>query len=90
MFFVCRQGLKGDVYKRQIVGGSNNLGGGLIEWVKQCYYQNEKYPYELMEKDAREASWGAGGVVFLPYLMGERAPIWNKDARGVFLSLIHI
>ena len=70
-----------------IVGGSNNLGGGLIEWVKQCYYQNEKYPYELMEKDAREASWGAGGVVFLPYLMGERAPIWNKDARGVFFGL---
>lgn len=70
-----------------IVGGSNNMGGGLIEWVKQCYYQNELLPYELMEKDAREASLGAGGVVFLPYLLGERAPIWNSDARGVFFGL---
>lgn len=70
-----------------IVGGSNNLGGGLIEWVKQCYYQNEMLPYELMEKDAAEASLGAGGVIFLPYLLGERAPIWDSDARGVFFGL---
>lgn len=70
-----------------IVGGSNNLGGGLIEWVKQCYYQNERFPYELMEKDAGEASLGAGGVIFLPYLLGERAPIWDYNARGVFFGL---
>ena len=66
-----------------IVGGSNNMGGGLIEWVKQCYYQNENLPYERMEKDAGEAALGAGGVIFLPYLLGERAPIWDSDARGV-------
>lgn len=70
-----------------IVGGSNNMGGGLIEWVKQCYYQNEMLPYELMEKDAREASLGAGGIIFLPYLLGERAPIWDCNARGVFFGL---
>ena len=70
-----------------IVGGSNNLGGGLIEWVKQCYYNNEKLPYEQMEKDAGEAALGAGGVIFLPYLLGERAPIWDYDARGVFFGL---
>lgn len=70
-----------------IVGGSNNLGGGLIEWVKQCYYQNEMLPYELMEKDAGEAELGAGGVIFLPYLLGERAPIWDSNARGVFFGL---
>ena len=70
-----------------ILGGSNNMGGGLIEWVKQCYYQNEYLPYELMEKDAGEASLGAGGVIFLPYLLGERAPIWDNDARGVFFGL---
>lgn len=70
-----------------IVGGSNNMGGGLIEWVKQCYYQNEQLPYELMEKDAGEASIGAGGVIFLPYLLGERAPIWDSNARGVFFGL---
>ncbi len=70
-----------------IVGGSNNMGGGLIEWVKQCYYQNENLPYERMEKDAGEASLGAGGLIFLPYLLGERAPLWDSDARGVFFGL---
>lgn len=74
-------------WNMNIVGGSNNLGGGLIEWVKQCYYQNEAYPYEVMEKDAGEARLGAGGVIFLPYLLGERAPIWNAEARGVFFGL---
>lgn len=73
--------------KIHIIGGSNNMGGGLIEWVKQCYYQNEMLPYELMEKDAGEASLGAGGVIFLPYLLGERAPLWDSNARGVFFGL---
>jgi xylulokinase len=70
-----------------IVGGSNNLGGGLIEWVKQCYYINEQYPYEVMEKEARESSLGADGLIFLPYLLGERAPVWDSCARGVFFGL---
>lgn len=70
-----------------IVGGSNNLGGGLIEWAKQCYYKNEMYPYEVMEKEAGEVMLGAGGLIFLPYLLGERAPLWDYDARGVFFGL---
>ncbi|WMC93872.1 xylulokinase [Kineothrix sp. MB12-C1] len=70
-----------------IIGGSNNLGGGLIEWVKQCYYQNEVYPYEIMEKEAGESVLGAKGLVFLPYLLGERAPIWDDNARGVFFGI---
>lgn len=84
------EGIQQIPYKEQnlcILGGSNNMGGSLIEWVKQCYYQNEDLPYELMEKDAREAGDGAGGLIFLPYLLGERAPIWDSDARGVFYGL---
>ena len=90
---ICKKG-EAKVYeslyrpeKARIVGGSNNLGGGLIEWAKQCYYQNEPYPYEVMEKEAAETVLGANGLIFLPYLLGERAPIWNDDARGVFFGL---
>jgi len=74
----------------RIVGGSNNLGGGLIEWVKQCYYQKEDYPYEIMEKDAAESEVGAKGLIFLPYLLGERAPLWDNNARGCFIGLERI
>ncbi len=70
-----------------IAGGSNNMGGGLIEWVKQCYYEKEEYPYEIMEKDASESDIGAKGLIFLPYLLGERMPLWNDNARGVFFGI---
>jgi xylulokinase len=71
----------------QILGGSNNLGGGLIEWCKQSYYSNEQYPYEIMEKEAGEIDTGANGLIFLPYLLGERAPLWNSEVRGAFFGL---
>jgi len=70
-----------------IIGGSNNMGGGLIEWVKQCLYREEKYPYEIMEKEAKESLPGGHGIIFLPYLLGERAPLWDNTARGVYFGL---
>lgn len=70
-----------------IIGGSNNLGGGLIEWAKQCLYRGEKYPYEVMESEARQSSIGGHGLLFLPYLLGERAPHWDLSLRGVFFGL---
>ncbi|MDR0377376.1 MAG: hypothetical protein LBH70_06230 [Spirochaetaceae bacterium] len=44
-------------------------------------------PYAAFFSLAESASAGAGGLVFLPYLAGERAPIWDPHARGVFLGL---
>jgi len=70
-----------------IIGGSNNLGGGLIEWTKQCFFDGEKHPYEVMEKEASESPLGAKGLICLPYLMGERAPLWDVNARGVLFGL---
>jgi xylulokinase len=70
-----------------IIGGSNNLGGGLIEWAKQAFYSEHSSPYELMESDAKSVKNGADGLIFLPYLMGERAPLWNDAARAVFFGL---
>ena len=40
-----------------------------------------------MENEAKKVPNGADGVLFLPYLMGERSPLWNDDARGVFCRL---
>jgi xylulokinase len=70
-----------------LAGGSNNLGGGVIEWVKQLLYHDEADPYAAMERDAADAPPGAAGITFLPYLLGERAPIWDANARAVFFGL---
>lgn len=47
--------------------------------------------HALLDEEAGEIAPGADGVLFLPYLMGERSPIWDSKASGVFagLSLYH-
>jgi sugar (pentulose or hexulose) kinase len=47
--------------------------------------------YDLLNLQAAEVAPGSDGLVILPYLMGERTPIWDVDARGVIfgLSLAH-
>jgi xylulokinase len=44
-------------------------------------------PYELMNVNAKNSPAGANGLIFLPYLMGERSPRWNPRARGAFIGL---
>ena len=44
-------------------------------------------PYETMVAEATEAPPGAAGLTFLPYLLGERAPVWDSNARAVFFGL---
>ena len=70
-----------------IIGGSNNLGGGLIEWAKQCFYAKEEYPYEVMENEASRSHIETNGMVFLPYLLGDRSPHFNDNARGVLFGI---
>jgi sugar (pentulose or hexulose) kinase len=72
---------------RYLAGGSNNLGGGVIEWAKQTLYPDDPAPYDTMVAEATEAPPGAAGLTFLPYLLGERAPVWDPTARGVLFGL---
>jgi xylulokinase len=44
-------------------------------------------PYELMNLGAEQSPVGANGLLYLPYLMGERSPRWNPRARGAFIGL---
>lgn len=43
--------------------------------------------YELMNAGVQKSPPGAKGLVFLPYLLGERTPRWNPDAKGAFIGL---
>ena len=58
-----------------------------IEWAKQVLYPDDPTPYETMVAEAIEAPPGAAGLTFLPYLLGERAPVWDSNARAVFFGL---
>jgi xylulokinase len=43
--------------------------------------------YDYLEKEAEEVEPGSGGLIILPYLMGERTPLWDVEAKGVIFGL---
>lgn len=78
-----------------VVGGPINNGGIALRWVrdelfsdlKELALKAGKDPYDVLGELAGRAEAGSGGLVFLPYLTGERAPHWNADARATFFGL---
>jgi len=44
-------------------------------------------PFMVLSIEAEKSAPGAGGVIFLPYMMGERTPMWDYNARGTFFGL---
>lgn len=69
-----------------IIGGATNNGAVVLQWLKESLLKtNESYD-ELFEQAERVAP-GSEGLLLLPYLLGERAPIWNAQAKGVLYGL---
>lgn len=69
--------------------GTMQTGGASLEWVKEQFYQNEKKSsvYEVINSEVEHSVAGANKLLYLPYLLGERSPRWNPDARGAFVGL---
>lgn len=69
--------------------------GGSLQWYRDAYCQPEKVvagalgrdPYELICAEAERAPVGCEGLIFLPYLTGERAPYADPNARGVLFGI---
>ncbi|HHT47865.1 MAG TPA: FGGY-family carbohydrate kinase [Firmicutes bacterium] len=78
-----------------LLQGGTVGGGGTLNWFNQqfgAYEQrigkdHNKNPFALMSEEAALIKPGADGLIFLPYMAGERSPIWNSKARGVFFGL---
>lgn len=78
-----------------LLQGGTVGGGGAVNWfVQQCgaawaraAEERGISPFALMDEEAAQVPAGSGGVVFLPYLAGERSPIWDPAAKGVFYGL---
>ncbi len=69
-----------------IFGGPINNGGLVLNWAKELFHGKEISLEDLSEL-ASKVPAGAAGLLFHPYLNGERAPIWNADARGSFFGV---
>ncbi|CAM3287987.1 gluconokinase [Paenibacillus lupini] len=68
-----------------IIGGPTNNGGVALQWLKQLL--NDQGSYEDFLAEAWQSTPGAEGLLFLPYINGERAPLWNQQARGNFYGM---
>jgi xylulokinase len=69
-----------------IAHGANSMMGGALDWLR-TQILTEFYDYKVLDKRVKEAVPGAHGVVFLPYLAGERCPIWNSHAKAVWYGM---
>lgn len=78
-----------------LLQGGTTGGGGVMRWMEREFgaYEREigeqqgKASLELFNELAKAVQPGSDGVVFLPYMSGERSPIWDPDAKGVFYGL---
>ena len=75
--------------------GTAQAVGASFDWVRDTICRDEVRiaetsggdVHDLMNQLAAAAPVGANGLLFLPYLLGERSPWWNPDARGAFVGL---
>ncbi|MCM3764420.1 gluconokinase [Neobacillus niacini] len=78
-----------------VIGGPVNNGGIVLRWIRDELAAAEVEtakrlgidPYEVLTKIAEGVRPGADGLIFHPFLAGERAPLWNPDVRGSFFGL---
>jgi gluconokinase len=76
-------------------GGAINSGGIVLRWLRDGLLPDLRdralakgvEPYAAIIKLAMSAPPGADGLMFLPYVFGERTPYWNPLAKGVFFGL---
>jgi xylulokinase len=70
----------------RVVGGAMAAVGGALDWLAGSVLGRPRSRDGLLAEAAAVPA-GAEGLIFLPYLAGERSPVHDPDARGVFFGL---
>ena len=78
-----------------LIHGAMSTPGATFEWLinEIAIYEKNKSkrlnisPYDLISNTAKKSPPGANGLIFLPYMKGERTPIWDSEAKGVLFGL---
>jgi len=74
---------------------AGTVGGGSLSWFRDQLGHPEvtagnligQNPFEIFSKQVEKSKPGANGLIFLPYMAGERTPLWSSIARGIFFGL---
>jgi xylulokinase len=80
---------------RWLVAGAMVSTGGALRWFRDQLGEREQAEaeqsgtdaFDLLARRAAASPPGANRLLFLPYMYGERSPIWDSNARGVFCGL---
>ncbi len=80
---------------RWLLQGGTIAGGASLQWFAENFgswhdggIQTEgKDLFIHLSEEAEQSRPGAGGLIYLPYLNGERSPLWDPDARGTYFGL---
>lgn len=78
-----------------LLQGGTTGGGGVMRWFEREFADYERLmreqtgisSFDQLNEIAEKVKPGCDGLVFLPYMAGERSPIWNPYAKGVFYGL---
>lgn len=68
-----------------LLQGGSVGGGGVLKWFKKEL--GDELSFDELTALAGNIPAGSEGVTFLPYMAGERSPIWDPDAKGVYYGL---
>jgi len=77
------------------VMGVTQAAGLSLRWFRDNFGASESWyarhteadPYDLIIDEARKVPPGSDGLLWLPYLMGERTPVLDAQARGMWFGL---
>ncbi len=76
---------------RWLSHGAMSAAGAAVRWLRDTVFSSvgsrEPDDYAWISAEAAKSVPGAGGVVFLPYLLGERTPVWDPSARGAWVGM---
>lgn len=71
----------------RLLGGVSSLTGGALDWAWRAFGAASGLPFDEAMQVLADVEPGANGLVFVPYLTGERSPFWRDDLRGMFIGL---
>lgn len=73
-----------------VSGGPINNGAFLLKWYSENFLDRpfaDSKDFRWFTQQAATVEAGAEGLIFLPYIQGERAPVWDSEAKGVFFGV---